>query len=106
MRPQVWRRCPGIWTAQETDVWFKCFQTHAEAIAYADKVSRTTTVTLPPNRLKTVAGHIEIWSTGDGAIINRASDKLRHIRIPSIDLEDVACALLSAANHQRKVNAK
>ena len=97
----------GRWIAAEVGGWAaEVFDTHAEALAYADEQSRTVTVTLPPATSRAVfdAGrgyttyvnwdvHGWAWLESDGGIF------------AITDLEREALALHLLAHHYRKARA-
>lgn len=77
-----------------------CFPTHAEAVAYADRMARTVEVVLPrliENVLTTKQSRVYIHSNGGVSITKRAH--YSHVGIPKADLKPLALALL--AHHYR-----
>lgn len=95
----------GSWHVESNDGEYAAFATHAEALAYADRMARKVEVVLPRE-----AGHIQltnqtcvyIHSNGGVSITKRAHHS--HVGIPKVDLKPLALALLAHHHQQEKTD--
>lgn len=91
-----------VWELDKSGWWLYRaeFNTHSEALAYADRMARTVEVVLPrliENVLTTKQSRVYIHSNGGVSITKRAH--YSHVGIPKADLKPLALALL--AHHYR-----
>lgn len=104
MKPQVRRGTFGRWTVHEPDGTATQFRSHAQAIAHADEMARTITITLPPHKEVTPLGKVESKCLTTGTLIQKPFTQ-DFIWINSEDETPLALALLAAA-HYRERNKK
>lgn len=103
MKPQVRRHPSGRWTVHEPDGTATQFRSFAQAVAHADEIARTITVTLPPYRPRRMVEELNITSTEDGVNFFNPRE-LEGIDIGPSSVKTLALALLATAHHQERKN--
>ena len=98
----------GFWWVVQTKDWsfYKTFDTHAEALAYADRMARTVEVTLP--RPDSTWFERPVWELGDGVTVHQSiADQSQTITadyprlaIPNNKRRELALALLALAEQE------
>lgn len=103
MKPTIRRGTFGRWTVHEPDGTQTQFRTHAQAVAHADEIARTVTITLPPFNGFTSVGPFELSVLTHGTLIQRPFIP-EHIFIKPEDETPLALALLAGAHYRERRN--
>ena len=104
MKPQIRRGGFGRWTVYEPDGTATNFRTHAQAVAHADEISRTVTITLPPYQPWVTTGDLELFFGGGHTAINSRTDPGKSILVKPDEATPVALALLATAHYRERRN--
>lgn len=104
MKPTIRRGTFGRWTVHELDGTATNFRTFAQAVAHADEIARTITVTLPPYQPWVATGDLEIYFGGGHATINNLTNPGKSIWIKPEQATPIALALLATAHYRERRN--
>lgn len=104
MKPTIRRGGFCRWTVYEPDGTATQFRTHAQAVAHADEVARTITVTLPPFEFFMRVGDLGLSEVYTGTLMTNQVNG-EQIWIEREVMAPLALALLATA-HYRERNQK
>ena len=103
MKPTIRRHHAGRWTVHEPDGTATQFCDFAQAVAHADEIARTVTVTLPPYRSESEVDHLEIAKAIDHTRISD-TEGARFINVREHAVKPLALALLATAHYRERKN--
>ena len=103
MKSVIRRNYVGRWIVYQQDGERISFPTYAQAIAHADEIARTVTVTLPPYRSESEVDHLEIAKAIDHTRISD-TEGARFINVREHAVKPLALALLATAHYRERKN--
>lgn len=104
MKPTIRRHRTGRWTVYEHDGTATQFCDFAQAVAHADEIARTITVTLPPYRHMMITSDLEIYFGGGHTTLDDRTDPRNSIWIKPEQATPIALAILATAHYRERRN--
>ena len=101
MKPTIRRHHAGRWTVHEPDGTQTQFRDFAQAVAHADEIARTVTITLPPYRPQRKVEEVIVTSTEYGVTFYGPRE-IEQTDITPSSVKTIALALLATAHHQER----
>lgn len=103
MKPTIRRHHTGRWTVHEPDGTATQFRSFAQAVAHADEIARTVTITLPPYQPRRGVEEFNITDTTDEVNVFHPW-RLEGIDIRPSTMKPLALALLATAHYHERRN--